>query len=305
MVGAVRPDATLRTGAVVSAYKIERALGTGGMGSVFRARHIVDARVAALKVLRAEQLGQDRSVDRMMREATILATVVHPGIPQLFECGLLADGRPWIAMELVEGVPLSLRIAEGPLRHDAVIAFLAAAASVLAAAHARGVVHRDLKPENILLTPDDARCALRLIDWGIALQDSGARYTRHDEAIGTPTYMAPEQARGQAGTGASDVYGLGVVAYHALTARPPFRGTSSVEILVQHIQKDPPALAPRCPEAPAALVTLVERMLAKHPEDRPSAEQVRAALSEPSGACVVEELAEPTTQRLRRISDDG
>jgi eukaryotic-like serine/threonine-protein kinase len=265
---------------VVSAYRIERLLGTGGMGSVYRARHVVDDRVAAVKVLREDQLRLDRAVDRMMREATILATVAHAGIPALYECGLLPDGRTWIAMELVEGTPLTVRMAEAPLPHDVVADLIGQIADVLAAAHAAGVTHRDLKPENILLTPLDDRFPLRVIDWGIAHYATGARYTNHDEAIGTPTYMAPEQARGGPTDGFCDVYGLGVLAYHALVGRPPFTGSTSVEILVQHLKKRVPALAPRCPDAPIALVELVERMLSKRFEDRPSAAEVQAALTQ-------------------------
>lgn len=271
-------EGSLRTGDIVSAYRIERLLGTGGMGWVFRARHLVDDRVVALKVLREDQLRQDRAIDRMMREAAILATVSHGGVPEFFECGLLADGRPWIAMELIGGTPLSVRIAEGVLAHDVVIELVANVAGVLAAAHARGVTHRDLKPDNILLTPTDATYPLRVIDWGIAHHMAGARYTSHNEAIGTPTYMAPEQARGGVVDGYSDIYGLGVVAYQALVGRPPFVGGSAVEILVQHLNRTPPALAPRCPDAPFGLVELVERMLAKQCSERPSASDVQHAL---------------------------
>lgn len=263
---------------MVSAYRIERLLGTGGMGWVFRARHTLDERVVALKVLREDQLRQERAIDRMMREASILATVTHGGIPVFYECGLLADGRPWIAMELIQGTPLSVRIAEGMIHHETVIELIANVASVLAAAHERGVTHRDLKPDNILMTPTDRTYPVRVIDWGIAHHVAGARYTHHDEAIGTPTYMAPEQARGGPVDGYSDIYGLGVVAYQALTGRPPFVGGSSVEILVQHLNRTPPSLAPRCPEAPMGLVELVERMLAKDYEQRPRAKDVGAAL---------------------------
>jgi eukaryotic-like serine/threonine-protein kinase len=287
---------------MVSAYRVERAIGAGGMGCVYRAYHVLEHRIVAIKVLREAQLRQDRAVDRMMREAQVLATVGHPGIPQLFECGLLSDGRPWIAMELVEGTSLALRLVEGAVPHEDVMRLIAAIAAVLAAAHTRGIIHRDLKPENILLTPLDARFPVRVIDWGIALQDAGARYTRHNEAIGTPTYMAPEQARGAPTHGACDVYGLGVVAYHALCGRPPFTGKTSVEILVQHLHKPVPELAPRCPGAPRELIALIERMLAKHPDDRPSAEQVQATLVELQGGCVAGELEEPATVRLRRIA---
>jgi serine/threonine protein kinase len=268
----------IRTGVMVSAYRVERVLGTGGMGRVYRARHAIDHRVVALKVLHEDQLHHDRGIDRMMREAQILATVPHSGIPRFFECGLLPDGRPWIAMELVEGTSLAARMKHGPLAHGEVIELVGHVADVLSAAHARGVTHRDLKPDNIFLTPDDARAHVRVIDWGIAHHLAGARYTHHDEAIGTPTYMAPEQARGGPTDGHCDVYGLGVVAYQALTGRPPFVGATAVEILVQHLNRAAPALAPRCPDAPYALVELVERMLEKRHEQRPGAAEVCEAL---------------------------
>jgi eukaryotic-like serine/threonine-protein kinase len=268
-------DAILREGSLVSAYRIECTLGVGGMGCVFRARHTLSSRVVALKVMREEQLLLERSIDRMMREATILASVSHPGIPRFFECGLLDDGRAWIAMELVEGAALARRMhGNETLPADDVATLIGHVAGVLAAAHARGVTHRDLKPENIFLTPHDAAFPVRLIDWGIAHHHSGARYTSLNEAIGTPTYMSPEQARGGPADGYCDIYGLGVVAYQALTGRAPFVGASSVEILVQHLNKPVPPLAPRCPEAPIGIVELVERMLCKRHEDRPSAEDV-------------------------------
>jgi eukaryotic-like serine/threonine-protein kinase len=272
-----RLDGELRIGALVSAYRIEKRVGTGGMGSVYRARHSLRDTIVALKVLREDQLRQDRGIDRMMREAQILATVAHSGIPRFYECGLLDDGRPWIAMELVNGTQLALRMSEGAMRADDVIGFISDVAGVLAAAHERGVTHRDLKPDNILLTPTDPLYPLRVIDWGIAHHVAGARYTHHDEAIGTPTYMAPEQARGGPTDGYSDVYGLGVVAYQALTGRPPFVGSTSVEILVQHLNKPVPALAPRCPDVPYGLVELVERMLEKDYRDRPTATEVHEA----------------------------
>jgi eukaryotic-like serine/threonine-protein kinase len=273
-----RNEGTLRTGSMVSAYRIERLLGTGGMGWVYRALHVLEDRHVALKILREDQLRQDRGIDRMMREAQILATVPHGGIPSFYECGLLPDGRPWIAMELIEGTPLSVRIAEGALAHDDVLDIVADVSGVLAAAHERGITHRDLKPDNILLTPTDSSYPLRVIDWGIAHHVAGARYTHHDEAIGTPTYMAPEQARGGPSDGHCDVYGLGIVAYQALAGRPPFVGKTSVDILVQHLNKPVPPLAPRCPEAPIGLVELVEKMLIKDYGERPTAPEVLDAI---------------------------
>jgi serine/threonine protein kinase len=274
-----RREHVLTIGSRVSAYQIERMIGSGGMGSVFCARHVLDGHIAALKVLREDQLRQNRAIDRMMREAAVLASVQHPGVPRFFECGTLDDGRPWIAMELIEGEPLSKRFGT-KLPHGVVMELIGQLADVLAAAHARGITHRDLKPENVLLTPNDDAYPLRVIDWGIAIHQSTPRFTNHDEAIGTPTYMAPEQARGGPATSRTDVYGLGVVAFQALAGRAPFVADSPVEILVQHLSSPVPDLARRCPEAPIGLCELVEKMLAKRGDDRPTAAQVRHSLRE-------------------------
>ena len=288
----------LQAGHLVSAYRIERLVGMGGMGWVYRARHEISARSVALKILREDQLAFDRSIDRMMREATILASVSHGGIPRFFECGMLDDGRPWIAMELVEGIALAQRMQHGAHDAAAVIDFVTSVAEVLAAAHARGVTHRDLKPDNIILAADDARFPVRVIDWGIAHHLAGARFTNMNEAIGTPMYMAPEQARGGPTGGHCDVYGLGIVAYQALTGRAPFIGATSVEILVQHLNRPAPSLAPRCPDAPYGLVELVERMLAKSFVERPSAAEVASSLNKLR-------TARQTPTYLRLASDDG
>jgi eukaryotic-like serine/threonine-protein kinase len=271
-------EPALGPGDHISAYRIDSIVGAGGMGWVYRARHALSERIAAVKVLREDQLVQDRAVDRMMREAAILASVSHPGIPRLFECGLLDDGRPWIAMELVDGTSLQTRMQRGLVTPEEIMDLVGNVAGVLAAAHRRGVTHRDLKPDNIFLTPDDAAYPVRVIDWGIAHHLAGARLTNMNEAIGTPTYMAPEQARGGPTDGHCDVYGLGVVAYHAMTGRPPFVGHSAVEILVQHLNRPAPPLAPRCPDAPLGLVELVESMLLKNYQERPSAAAVHAEL---------------------------
>jgi serine/threonine-protein kinase len=269
----------------------------GGMGWVYRARHDISGRLVALKILKEDQMACDRSIDRMMREASILASVGHSGLPQFYECGMLDDGRPWIAMELVEGMPLT-QLMRGPIDADQVIGLVTQVADVLAAAHARGVTHRDLKPDNIILVPDDARYPVRVIDWGIAHHLAGARFTNMNEAIGTPTYMAPEQARGGPTGGHCDVYGLGVVAYHALTGRAPFIGTNSVDILIQHLNRSAPALAPRCPDAPYGLVELVERMLAKNFAERPTASEICSSLGKLR-------LARATPPYLRIRDDDS
>lgn len=272
-----RPIDTLRPGDVIAAYRIERLVGTGGMGWVYRAEHKPSGMRVAIKVLREDQVGLDRAGDRMMREAAILASVSHPGIPRFFECGLLDDNRPWIAMELLGGTSLQTHLQRGAVTADLIVEMVGSVSEVLAEAHSCGVTHRDLKPDNIFLMPGDA-FPVRVIDWGIAHHLAGARFTSMNEAIGTPTYMAPEQARGGPTDGYCDVYGLGIVAYHALTGRPPFVGASAVEILVQHLNRPIPALAPRCPNAPRALIALIERMLLKNFQQRPAAAEVAAEI---------------------------
>ncbi|HEY0251252.1 MAG TPA: serine/threonine-protein kinase [Kofleriaceae bacterium] len=262
-----------REGDVIGAYRVEGVIGSGGMGWVYRAVHALSERVVALKIQRSDAQTNARARDRMLREAQILATLAHPGVPAFHEVGLLDDGRPWIAMELVEGIPLATRLRNGPIDADEAASIVTAVASVLAAAHDRGLTHRDLKPDNIFLTPD-AAYPVRVLDWGIAHDLGSVRLTNHDEAIGTPTYMSPEQARGGPFGGHCDVYGLGVIAYHMLSGEPPFVGNNPVEILLQHFNKPPPSLGLRCPEVSIGLVELVERMLSKLHDGRPRAHEI-------------------------------
>lgn len=266
-----------RDGDLIGAYRVEGVVGSGGMGWVYRARHALSERVVALKVQRADAQQNARARDRMMREAQILATLAHSGVPRFHEVGVLDDGRPWIAMELVDGTCLATRLRQGPLAGDEASCAIGALATVLAAAHAKGITHRDLKPDNIFLTPD-GDFPLKVLDWGIAHDEAGARYTNHDEAIGTPTYMAPEQARGGPTGGHCDVYGLGIIGYHMLAGEPPFSGSTPIEILVQHLNRTVPALAPRCPDVAYGLVDLVERMLVKPYELRPKAADIHGEL---------------------------
>jgi serine/threonine protein kinase len=266
-----------RDGDLIGAYRVEGVVGSGGMGWVYRARHALSERVVALKVQRSDAQQNARARDRMMREAHILATLAHPGVPRFHEVGVLDDGRPWIAMELVDGTCLTTRLRQGPLAGDEASVAIGALATVLAAAHANGITHRELKPDNIFLTPG-GEFPLKVLDWGIAHDEAGARYTNHDEAIGTPTYMAPEQARGGPTGGHCDVYGLGIIGYHMLAGEPPFAGTTPIEILVQHLNRAVPALGPRCPDVAYGLVDLVERMLVKHHELRPKAADIHGEL---------------------------
>jgi serine/threonine protein kinase len=271
---ALPPVRELGPGSYVSSYLIADQIAAGGMATVFEAVHTILPRRVALKVMRADLLGQPGAIDRLFQEACILEKLRHPNAVRLYEVGLLADRRPWMAMELVEADTLRERLDAGRLEPAQVTALLVELSDVLAFAHARGIVHRDLKPENILVG-DAGRT--RLVDWGIARPPGTApRLTLDNATPGTPAYMAPEQARGAEVDGRCDVYALGVLGYEALTGAPPFVGRTALDIVVQHLTASVPPLADRRPDVPPELAALIGRMLAKETDDRPTAAEVHS-----------------------------
>jgi len=269
------PIAELGPDSVVGAYRIVRELGRGGMATVYEAVHTVLPRRAAVKVMHGALLRQPGMATRMVQEATILDHVRHPGVVRVFECNLLPDRRPWIAMELVEGETLADRLhAAKTLPALEVAMLLTNVADVLAAVHHGGVVHRDLKPDNLLCTPSDRDYALRVLDWGVARLGPIGRLTMEGMTPGTPIYMSPEQATGHNIGAACDSYSLGVIAYEALTGEPPFDGRSLAEVVCMHLTRAPAPIAPLC-DAPRELCELVMRMLEKDPALRPLAIEIR------------------------------
>ena len=284
----------LGPGTIVGSYRLVKEIGRGGMGIVYEAHHTVLPRRAALKVMHTELLRQSGMATRMVQEAAILEDIRHGGLVRVFECNTLADRRPWIAMELVEGETLANRIHFSRRMPAAEVAkLLSEVADVLAAVHARGIVHRDLKPDNLLLTPNDPSFPLRLIDWGVARLGPMGRLTLDGLTPGTPIYMSPEQATGKNITSACDVYSLGVIAYEALAGNPPFDGRTLAEVVCQHLTGEAVPLSALC-EAPADLCDLVHEMLEKDPSFRPGAIEVRqvtrAIAAEQSTAYVSYEL---------------
>ncbi|HET9988417.1 MAG TPA: serine/threonine-protein kinase, partial [Kofleriaceae bacterium] len=270
----------LSPGAVVGSYRIEKEIGRGGMGKVFQATHTVLPRKAAIKVMHPELCRHPGMATRMVQEAAILEDVRHPGLVRIFECNILPDYRPFIAMEFVDGDTLTQRLVQcGRLPWPDVAALLADVSDVLDAVHKRGIVHRDLKPDNLLMTPGDADFPLRLIDWGVARLGPVGRLTMEGMTPGTPIYMSPEQAAGQHIAAPCDIYSLGVIAYEALTGHPPFDGRTLAEVVCKHITTKPLALVDRC-GAPAALCDLVHRMLDKDPAVRPMAVDIRRLAKE-------------------------
>jgi serine/threonine protein kinase len=245
------------------------------MATVYEAAHTVLPRRAALKVMHAELRRQPGMATRMVQEAAILEDVRHPGVVRVYECNLLPDRRPWIAMELVEGETLANRLHYAGILPPAEVAtLLSDVADVLAAVHRTNVVHRDLKPDNLLCCPTDREYPLRVIDWGVARLGLIGRLTMDGMTPGTPIYMSPEQATGRDIGAPCDIYSLGVIAYEALSGYPPFDGRTLAEVVCMHLTREPAALRDRC-NAPLALCDLVERMLEKDPADRPCALEVR------------------------------
>src|SRR5215207_9050310 len=260
-------------------YELEGEIGRGGMSVVFRARDLRLNRPVAIKVLPPE-LAHDAAIRvRFTREAQTSAQLAHAHIVPIYDVGE-RDGIAYFVMALVDGGNLATRLEHQPLRPvDEVRRLLCETADALAYAHLRGVIHRDVKPDNILIDSGSGR--VMMTDFGIARAIEGAtRLTLTGAAVGTPTYMSPEQAVGDRDLdGRSDIYSLGVVGYQMLTGRPPFVAGNSMALLLKHVSERPRPIAELRPEAPPQLCDAIERALRKAPEDRwATAAELRDAL---------------------------
>ncbi len=237
-------------GKMFGPYLVQSRVGGGGMGVVYKATHIDTNRTVALKVLRKKLLDEPSIVERFVREARLASRLGHPHIGGVFEL-VEAQGRYALAMELVEGEPLS-SIMTMPLPPERVTLLVAQLLRALEHAHAMGLIHRDLKPDNILVEWRNARDHARIIDFGIAIAregspDSVERLTGAGQIIGTPEYMSPEQARTEPVDLRSDLYSLGTIMYEMLTNVLPFEAPRPIELLTAKIRKDPPRFMQRAP----------------------------------------------------------
>ena len=255
-------------------YTIERKLGQGGMGVVYAARDEKLQRTVALKTMSA--IAPDEAArQRFWREARAAASVNHPNVCQIYEIGE-DNGELFIAMELLEGVPLSERLKQGAMPVAETLPIGLGILAALSALHQRGVVHRDLKPSNVFLTAH----GVKLLDFGLARpapqtdHDTASRLTRVGAVIGTPHYMSPEQALGEPVDARTDLFAAGAILFEMLAGRPAFTGNTVVAILHATVYEDPPALSGS--PAVAAVDRAIRRALAKRPADRPVSAEAMA-----------------------------
>jgi len=280
-------------GHVVGKYRLLDQLGEGGMGTVYRAEHVVLGSPAAVKVLLPQFTQDGVVVDRFFQEARAASAIRHPGIVEVFDFGRLPNGQAYIAMELLRGEDLSGFLARrGPLDASLATQIAIQMLGALNATHAVGVIHRDLKPDNIFLVRDPGApgaIRVKLLDFGIAklirspnvaALAAGGRPRTKNMILGTPAYMAPEQCRGGAAIDArADLYAVGCLLFELLTGRPPFVADGDGEVMAMHIYEPPPRLSNLAPQLPVELDALLAKLLTKDPADRiPSAAYALATL---------------------------
>jgi len=304
---APRLDSLLAIGAQVGPYRIAGELGSGGMGMVYRAAHVLLRRPAAIKVLRPE-LGNCASArERFLAEACAMAAIRHPGIVEVYDYGYTPTGHAFIAMELLEGQTLGARLAErGRLGLFETMVLARRIAAPLAAAHERGVVHRDLKPENVFLVRDHDGGAVdqvKLLDFGVAKLEHGptSRTPAVELILGTPPYMSPEQCRGASDCDhRTDLYALGCILFELLTGEPPY-GTrlTSDELADAQLRLPVPDVA-RHVALPPEIARLITRLLAKRVEDRPR--NALEVVAEVSGWLATQGLPTPAPGGVRRLA---
>ena len=271
---------------IAGRFRIEREIGTGGMGTVYLATHLGLERPVAVKIIKREFAGDSDVTERFLREARTMAKLRHPHAAMIFDAGQLPDGRQFIVMEFVEGVTLSQALAaEGRFSPSKAVHIAMQICDVLEEAHRLGIVHRDLKPSNIIL----GNHGVCVLDFGVAkvLASSTESTATHastgsGQLVGTPRYMSPEQCLGQRVGARSDLYSLGVLLYEMLAGRPPFTDPLQSALLVKQATAPAPPLPKLCPDLPRSLALAVHTLLAKRPEDRPRTAATAKALVERS-----------------------
>jgi eukaryotic-like serine/threonine-protein kinase len=256
-------------------YHVEQLIKRGGMGAVYRGKHVMMDKTVAIKVLRPSLAGDDSVVARFSREAKAASRISHPHAVSVTDFGEAENGVVFLVMEYLDGRTLKDVIrSEGPLPLPRIVEIVRQVSGALDAAHQQGVVHRDLKSDNIMLSQTNGGDWAKVLDFGIAKiqQPEGARdndITAANLVIGTPQYMSPEQCSQTGPIDArSDIYSLGVIVFEMLAGRVPFTGDSPTVIMMKQVQDEPPSVLESRPDVPASVDRLVKKALAKQPIDR-------------------------------------
>jgi eukaryotic-like serine/threonine-protein kinase len=276
---------------IAGRYRIEARVGSGAMGAVYRAEQAGLGRRVALKIVNRDRQVDGDTLARFRREATALSALHHPNTVRVFDFGSTTSGQLFLAMELLEGEPLTDRLLrEGPLPLPVALAITQQVLRSIGEAHARGLVHRDLKPDNIYLArvTGEPLPIVKVLDFGIAKAVAGDRKIDQFETLdgtvfGTPRYMSPEQAGGRALDPRSDLYSVGIMLYELIAGHPPFVDNDAVVVMARHIRDKAELLSRAAPlrKIPASLDAVVSRALAKQADERfQSADEFERALDE-------------------------
>jgi len=269
-------DSDLPSGAVLGDYRIEHKIGRGGMGDVYLAKHTVIGKRAAIKILRGDS--EPEAVERFVAEARVVNEIGNSNIVDVFAFGTAPDGRAYLVMEWLKGETLRQRLQLGKLDVETACRIARQLVRALGAAHGKRIVHRDVKPDNVFLVAGDD-LTVKLLDFGMAklLRTDRMTQTASGAFVGTPMYVAPEQARGLTIDHRADIYTLGGVLFEMLTGRPPFVAKSAFEVISMHMTEPAPRPGAYA-QVPAPLDELVESMLAKEPAVRPPLGKVAEVL---------------------------
>jgi len=293
-------------GQSVGPYRIVSFLGAGGMAEVFIGEHAQIGRQVAIKVLMAEMCRQPSLVERFMNEARALGRIVHPNVVEIYDVGQLPGGRVCIVMELLRGEPLSRLVARrGRLSVMVAVTIASQIADAMASAHDRKIIHRDLKPDNVFLHQDSDGPRVKVLDFGVAklLDGAGAVATATQTALGTASYMAPEQFRSSRHVDhRTDIYALGCLLFELLTGAPPYPQKNLAQQMLAHATEPIPVAGAANPEVSPALDRALHMMLAKSPDERfPTMNAVRGAL----GAAIGQPVASDQPTLIPGLPSSG
>ncbi len=306
---AVRDDdeGDLPAGTMVGEYRVEKRIGSGGMGMVFAATHPVIGKRVAIKVLKADVCNDVVAVERFIDEARVVNQIEHPNIVDIFAFGQLPDGRHYFVMEWLRGESLRARIERAAMPIARAVEILLPLVRALSAAHEHGIVHRDLKPDNVYIVEARGETVVKLLDFGVAklnkadLRTKRVGHTATGTIVGTPQYLSPEQAKGSLVDQRADIYALGAIAFETLTGNPPFVAASVMEVVAMHLMEKPSRPSTVVPAVPFELDELVVASLAKDPDERPRLTEWRDVLERVAAQCEVN--GEPRIARTLTATD--